>query len=120
MAYTLPDSDTFIERFPEFEDTDDELITALITEAARQVDTTWTEGDYTQAIMYLVAHLLSSGFDMADTAAGGAGIASETLGRISVSYRDNSAGKGSILSSTGYGQRFLALRRLNVGGPIVV
>lgn len=114
MAYVLPTTDEFIEKFPEFEDLDvsDDTLQATLDEAARSVDTTWLEGDYKTAILYLAAHLLSSSLEMANFA-GGDVIRSVSLGRISVTYADPVTGSVTLSTSTPYGERFLALQRLN-------
>lgn len=58
MPYTAPTLADFRARFPEYPVTSvsDESVNLLLTEAGRQVDDTWTEGDYKIAILYLTAH----------------------------------------------------------------
>lgn len=111
MAYTVPSADDLIERFPEFEDVDSDLLDRVIADAALQVDTTWLEADYARAILYLAAHLLSVSTAQSDGESTD-DIASEHIGRISVTYRGSTAASSS-LGSTTYGEQFVLLRRLN-------
>jgi len=59
MPYTPPSAAQFRLRFAEFETMTDELISIVLIEAGRSVDTSWTEGDYTRGILYLAAHYAS-------------------------------------------------------------
>ena len=59
MAYVDPTSATLKARFPAFASVDDAVVSQAITEAMRSVDQTWTEGDYTLAIMLRAAHILT-------------------------------------------------------------
>jgi hypothetical protein len=59
MPYNPPSLAEFRVRFAEFETFDDALLSVVMVEASRSVDTTWTEGDYTRGIMYLAAHYAS-------------------------------------------------------------
>jgi len=114
MSYVVPTLDDFVLRFPEFKETPAYQINAAMVEAMRKVDETWTEGDYAPAIMWLTAHILSSDTNAASTMGGVSGeIASETLGRISVTYRQAANGGGVGFGSTSYGTRYLELLRLN-------
>lgn len=108
MPYTPPTAVDLIARFPEFDGQDDAITLALV-EAARAVDNTWAEGDYQSAVMYYAAHLLALAENVG---AGGAAIASESLGPISVSYRNN-ASDPTLLKSTSYGVQYARLLRLN-------
>lgn len=116
MPYTLPTADQFLDKFTEFEDADDEVVTALIAEAARQVDESWIEDDYQTAILYLTAHYLQLSGGAYDTG----GLQSFSLGAISVTYADFAKQKLGELDTTSYGQRFAKLRRQNRGGPRVI
>lgn len=131
MPYTVPSVDQFHTRFPIFADSDDDLIAVMIAEASRSVDTTWEEGDYQPAIMYLAAHLLATdnsgeGETVNVGAAGGDGaIVSESFqGLGSVSYASRTIAPGSLSASdqygtTEYGRRYKALLKRNRGGPLV-
>lgn len=115
----LPTVDDMLARFPALEG-NDELIEACLQEAIEQIDLArWSETDGRRAIMYLAAHLTQSELDGgADSGASG-NIASESMGPISVSYRDASATKTAGYGSTLYGQRFEELLRANFSGPII-
>jgi len=105
--------DKFVERFPQFEG-QDEQIEALILEASRQVDDTWEAGDIDPAIMYLVAHMI-----VAEETGDSLPVTAERLGPISVSYAAPPT-PVDPLSLTEYGRRFIALRKQNKTGPVVV
>jgi Protein of unknown function (DUF4054) len=121
MAYDAPTRDQFKAAYPEFEDVDDTLIDNALTRAGRNVDTTWFEEDYQTGYMLYAAHLLQRGENAADTGGQTGNIASESLGRISVSYQKNAnAFDASGLGSTSYGEEYLTLLKLNRGGPRLV
>lgn len=126
--------DDFRKRFPIFEETEDDTISALIEEATGQIDTSWRSADYRPAIMYLTAHLTATD-NSADTdaveigAAGSSGaIASESFGGMSISYASGggaSSQSGSLSSNdqygtTEYGRRYLALLRKNVPAVLAI
>jgi len=125
MAYDLPTVADFRTKFPELEaDLEDSEIQALLDEAARSVDDTWTAGDFKNAILYLAAH---NQMTMANTAAfidGDQLITSESIGGISVSYSTagvtSSANSSSICAGSEYGQRYLALLRKNIPAFTIV
>jgi len=125
MAYVLPTVDDFLAKFPELFDTafyDQVKVQDALDEAARSVDTTWLEGDYQNAILYLAAHLFIT--DPAITGSGGmastaGNIQSESLGLISVTYAQGGAQASAAtlmqedLATTVYGRKYLRLLRLN-------
>jgi len=126
----MPTAEQFRERFsPTFDDVPDEKIGFALGDAARWVDDSWYEGDYQRAIMFLAAHyLVSEGAldgdgDMPSWAVGP--MTSEKLGDASNTWASRAQVTGTTgldaeLATTAYGQRFLAIRRANRGGPIVV
>lgn len=127
MAHTAPTSQQFLNRFPEFVEVNDVTVDAFIAEALREVDSSWTEGDYATAIMYLVAHMMATEGHLAS--AGGplatsGPVSSEKLGDASVSYASRSASGAAFdeadLQSTAYGLRFLTLRKRNVATVVAV
>lgn len=142
MAYIFPTVDDFRAKFPEFADLDDETIQTLLDEAGRNVDETWTEGDYTNAILYLAAHYHqlslmaaneSGGTGTGEDASGvpaGSMITSEHIGPIAVSYGKStsatsagSSGSGAYPSPFGttiYGQRYLDLLKKNIPAVLVI
>jgi hypothetical protein len=129
VPYVDPTAADIQARFPALLATDADVLEALIAEAKLLVDNTWTEGAYRPAIMYLVAHMATREAQLvsaADLVGIGSGqVKSESLGDASVTYETNAAvggwtGNDAEFASTPYGLRYLALRRANVGGPIVV
>ncbi len=120
--HAAPTADDFRLKFPEFEDLPDVQIDALIAEASRSVDETWTEGDFANAVLYLAAHFNQAATDALDTP-GGQSIVAEHFGPISVSYgRAQVSGKDnpSIYDSTEYGRRFLSLLKKNIPAVLVI
>lgn len=127
MAYVDPTFETLKARFPAFATVDDAVVSQAITEAMRSVDQTWTEGDYTLAIMLRAAHILTlDGFgDAAEAkaaASGASGYKTMKSGALTLERfapGEQGGNNGSLLASTSYGRRFLDLLRLNRGGPRV-
>jgi len=115
MPYTTPTVDEFLTLFPEFEG-QDEQIEARLAISATQIDQSWLESDYQQAVMLLTAHYLSAG-EVA--AAGGRGIASERIGPLAVSYFQTKSADGWF-GSTGYGEQLMDLARGNFPGVMVI
>lgn len=128
MPYIPPTSANFLKRFAEFDKVDQDRVSSALDEAGRSVDSTWTEGDYATAIMFLAAHkLVTEGAlnpDGVAAAAGTAGpIKAESLGDASVTYSDRGAGvygSDAELSQTSYGAEFAKLRRRNLGPAVMV
>lgn len=123
MSYDAPTPADLKARFPAFTAVSDPVLQGALTEAARRVDTTWTEGDFATAQMLYAAHVLAmdghaTGAE-ADAIAQGAGLyKSLKAGGSAVEFVDGQ-GVAGTLAGTSYGRRFLALQRLNVGGPVV-
>jgi hypothetical protein len=122
MSYDVPTVAQFQARFPEI-DAEETAIQIAIDDAADIVDTTWREKDFQKAILFLAAHYVTTGTAEAAGEIGDAqNIASESFGPISVSYQKTESGDSSndTLGTTGYGRRYLELRRWNFTGPVVV
>jgi hypothetical protein len=83
----------------------------------RNVDTTWFEGDYKPAIMYLAAHQMTIEGVLNPTIVGQSGnITSETLGDASTTYAQPVASKSVTATDydqTSYGRSYLRLLGLN-------
>jgi hypothetical protein len=124
MAYTLPTPAYIKTKFPTFAAVEDATVQLYIDEAARTVDTTWLESDYTDAISYLAAHLMvqagiGAGADAEANANGLGGFsmiksAQLTLQRAATSRNDS--GVPSPWGSTWYGQQFYWLMRRSKPG----
>jgi len=126
MAYTDATASDLKAAFPAFAAVADETVEFWLERARRQVDATWTEGDYAFAQMLLACHLmtlagLGTGAE-SEAAASGTGdyrtirSGSLTLERFD---RGDKAAQGEI-GSTSYGRQFAALARQNVRGPRVM
>lgn len=123
VTVTIPTATSIKMRFPEFADVDDAVVEFAIEEARLSVGSNWTTG-YDLALVYLVAHYVAS--SVATSTSGGTGddgdIASESIGRFSVSYA-RSANADAVhedKSSTSYGRRYIELLGRNFGGPVVI
>jgi Protein of unknown function (DUF4054) len=115
----LPTVDEFRERFPEFDETSDELIEFALADAGDGIsDTIWMEKDYANGVMFLAAHFLTAGTTQSEVITSGESIRSESIGRISTTYGD--AAKSSDYASTEYGNRYLRLLRRNAPRMAVV
>ena len=121
MAYTAPTVAEFKTRFPALVvGKSDDLIQMFLDEANRSVDTSWIEGDYKTAIMFLAAHNMS--MEDASVGAGGGGtgsgvVSSESFGGMSISYDNSDSANDDAAKSewggTEYGRRFYRLLKLN-------
>lgn len=124
VTVTIPTAVSIKTRFPEFVDTADAVIEFAIEEARHEIGTNWTHS-YNLAIVYLVAHFVASA-NAASASAGTGGeegdIASESIGRLSISYAKspNADAVHSDKSSTSYGRRYVELLGRNFGGPVVI
>jgi hypothetical protein len=125
MPYTIPTADDFFTRFPIFEDKDEDMVTAILAEAASAIDESWRETDYQPAILYLAAHLIAT--DNTDAATdvefGPPGVvSSESFAGMSVGYGKvpaASAANASVYGATEYGRRYYSLLVKNKPGVTV-
>lgn len=123
-GYDLPTATFIRTAFPAFTAVPDMLINFWIGRAARSVDRSWTEGDYTYAIALLAAHLMTAnGLGTGAEIEGyrSAGITKLKSGTLDVTFSDGSAsGTGGGYGSTSYGRQFAVLLKQNRGGPRVI
>ncbi|MBI1682382.1 DUF4054 domain-containing protein [Caulobacter hibisci] len=129
MAYNAPTLEDFRARFPRATGAvvSDAMVTQALARAARQVDTSWTEGDFAEGqLLYAAAWLTKEGFwpgaEGEAAAAGASGFKVMKSGQLSLERFDNGASSGGQTDpvlATGYGQEFATLRFQNVGGPRV-
>lgn len=123
VTVTIPTAISIKTRFPEFADVEDPVVEFAIEEARAEIGTNWTTG-YNLAIVYLVAHYVASA--VAASTSGGTGdggdIASESIGRFSISYAKNANADAvhGDKSSTSYGRRYVELLGRNFGGPVLI
>jgi hypothetical protein len=121
MAYTVPTAAEVKARFPAFAAVGDPVVDSAIAEAQRQVDATWTEGDYTLGIMLYAAHVLASEGQGTDVATQLAGFKRVKIGPLDLERDTSQAAQAGGLESTSYGVRFAALQLQNIGaGPIII
>lgn len=112
MPYVAPTAADLKARFPAFADVADPVVEQALAEAAAQVDASWIEADRFLATMLYAAHTLILDGQGTSTEAQLAGF--KRLRISSLELERESSAKGSAfgdISSTSYGQRFLALRR---------
>lgn len=120
---TIPTATSIKTRFREFADVDDPIVEFAIEEARLEVGTNWNSG-YDLAIVYLVAHYISC--SISASASGGGGdegdIASESIGRLSISYArsPNADATPDDKTSTSYGRRYIDLLGRNFSGPVLI
>lgn len=107
--------DEFTTRFTAFEDRDEDLIAAMIAEAALECESITNETKQRLAILYLTAHL----FATEDTATG-TQIISESVGPLSTTYATPKEVTANNYATTEYGRRFLRLRGSAVGTGVMV
>jgi len=122
MSYDVPSAADFKERHPTFASVADATVTLMLAEASRSVSTEWSEADYGDAILYLAAHLIAeeqSGGGLKAASKVGP-IASVKADTVSISYAKATSEGDASLNATIYGRRFLALRRRNSPGVLVV
>lgn len=125
MAYTVPTSDDLILRYPAFAAVDEDVIDYWITDAQRIVTTSWTEEDYSPAILSLAAYNLAlNGYGTAGGAVGdlaAMGVKSFKSASMEVSFDDSVAAKAKGgYSSNRYGVEFQAMLRRNRGGARLI
>lgn len=122
MAYVLPTPASLKAHWPAFSAVPDETVQFNIYRAARSVDETWMEGDYTTAIELLACHYLTlaglgTGTDAQANAQGLAGFTSIRSGSLSLQRAATSASGGGEVpaqySGSMYGQQFWWLMRQN-------
>lgn len=123
MAYTDATASDLKAAFPRFDAVADVTVEYWLTRAQRSVDDTWTEGDYAMGQMLLAAHYmvlegLGTGTEAELASKGMAGLKSVRSGSFAFERVDGASSRNS-LASTSYGERFMALARVNVGGPRV-
>lgn len=129
MAYVAPTPADMKARFPRFVAVPDNIVQQALNEAARQVDETWTEGDFAMGRMLYAAHVmtldgLGAGTEAELLAEGVEAFQEIKLGslqlkRFDKDSRTNGNDYLDLLASTSYGRRFLATLKQNAGGPVM-
>lgn len=119
-SYTAPSVDYLVTMFPAFAAVPAATVQTYIVRANRSVDTTWTEGDYAQAIMLAACHyMVLSGLGTgAEAESNAQGLASFNLirsGQLTL-QRGSASGSSGVpaewVGST-YGQQFYDLLKKN-------
>ena len=124
-AVLIPTAANIRAKFSELSNADDISdadIETSIEEALNHVDETWLPRFYTQALQYLTAHYVMVQISRQESASGQQ-VASETIGRIAISYATTiqpSAASPSDYTTTPYGTRFLELCELNFPAVAVI
>jgi Protein of unknown function (DUF4054) len=105
-----PTAIDFKQRFPEFADLSDPVIEFALEEAGLFM-LNWRGVGANLAKMYLAAHLTAVSRVVADT--DGRDIISETIGRLSTTYRAAGAQFSfGDLETTAYGKRYMQIRSI--------
>lgn len=120
MAYTAPTAAQIKALYPAFAAVPDVTVEAYIVRANRMVDTTWTEGDYTTAIMLLACHLMTvDGLGTSNDAKMG-GFSMIRSGQLTLQRASGAdGGVPDAYSGSSFGRQFYALLRLNKPGGAV-
>lgn len=104
-------------KFPEFQTLDDATVTFALEEAYLVVDQSTSLKARDICAMYLAAHILAVA--QATSGSDGREVISETIGRISVTYKGGASSKDGPfpgdLQTTAYGARYIQLK--NLGNP---
>lgn len=127
-GYNPPTPAYLVMMYPAFAAVPSSTIAAYITQANRAVDTTWTEGDYTFAIMLYACHLmvqagLGTGAEAQAAASGLLGYKRVKSGQLDLE-RAGKADSGASkvpdeYAGTTYGQQYWYLLLKNRRGPRV-
>ncbi len=126
MAYVVPTPADLKLQFPEFAAVPDSRVSFWLDRAARSVDESWPEEDFTYARMLLAAHFMTmSGLGTSAEATsvndGSAQFRSMRIGSLSLERfgPGGSSGGAFQFSTTRYGREFRLLLRQVKGGPRV-
>lgn len=117
----MPLQDLFLQRYPEFNQTDLNLVGLFISDAQTEMSQKRWGKLYQRGVMALAAHLLKLRLDAQENN-GNANrpLASESAGELSVSYAVSAmVGSEEFFQLTAYGQEYLRLRKL-VGVGVMV
>lgn len=129
MAYTLPTPAELKLHWPAFAAVDDTVVQYNIDRAARSVDSSWTEGDYTAAVELLACHYmtlagLGTGTDAEMNAQGMAGFSMIRSGQLTLQRAATSGGDSGAVpdqwAGSTYGKQYYWLLRQNKAGPALV
>lgn len=126
MAYENPDAADLKGNFPRFAAVADETVEFWLTRARRQVDESWTEGDYQMGQILLACHLmtlqgLGTGAEAEASAQGVGDYKTIRTGSVTLERFDRDSGAATgTMGSTSYGRQWLELARANRGGPRVM
>lgn len=131
MAYDPPTPAEFKIRYPSFSTVPDATVQAALDEAARWVDKSWFEADFPIARMLYAAHVLTLEGQGTSKESGLAGLAAAGLTSVKSGNHTVSLSESSVrgdakknlagtFMATSYGQRFLALQRVNHPAVVVL
>jgi Protein of unknown function (DUF4054) len=105
-----PTAIDFKQRFPEFSDVADASVEFALEEAALFLGT-WSGTGRSLAWLYLAAHMVAVSRVTGDT--DGRDVISETIGRLSTTYRAAGAQFSfGDLETTAYGKRYMQIRSI--------
>lgn len=120
MAYTAPTAAEMKARFPTFAAVSDAAVTGALAEASSRVGSTWDEADWRTAQFLYAAHVLTMDGLGASTEVQLAGFRRIKVGSLELERSASSSVGGSILSTTSFGQRYLALAARYGAGAVLV
>lgn len=125
MAYVIPTPAQLKTLFPAFASVDDAIVQDAIDAGARNVDTSWTEGDYSRAIMLYACHYMTlqglpTGAGVGATNGAYRQIRSGQLTLTKYAKGEQAGDDGTLMGSTSYGRLWLDLLGKNRPGVSVL
>jgi len=107
-------------QFPEFQDLENSYIELFINNAEifSNTDVFNSQAQANMAVSYMTAHLMKSTGAVGGFSGGGP-LVEEKVGDLMRKYANN-AQRGNWLSTTGYGQGYLQLRKTIFKNPILI
>ncbi|OOF40944.1 hypothetical protein BKK47_02635 [Rodentibacter mrazii] len=117
----MPLQEEFLQRYPEFNQTDINLVGLFIDDAQSEISQKRWGKLYQRGVMALTAHLLRLRLDTSENQGNAHhNLAGESAGELSVSYAvPTMDGSDQYYQLTAYGQEYLRLRKL-VGIGVMV
>lgn len=118
--------ENFRTRFPEFSDSElytDPVVSLCIDDAELDASESVFGDQWGRAIAWLSAHYVATRYAPGGSGAGPGALqrqTARTVDKVSVTFADTDEGAtDSFLSTTRYGQEFLAIARRFTSGPII-
>lgn len=123
-GYAAPTASNLVALYPAFAGVPAATVSAWLTRALAEIDTSWIEADYPFAVMLLACHFMAmQGLGTSSDTAGllQSGVSEMKSGALSLKFSEGAASEASRggYGSTQWGREFTALLRRSKGGPRV-